>query len=56
MLARIRSAGIHGIQARSVSVEVDVATGLPSFSTVGCVLPYPQKRESNKNLTSEYIR
>ena len=35
MLARIRSAGIHGIQARSVWVEVDVTSGLPSFSTVG---------------------
>ena len=48
MLARIHSAGIHGIQARSVSVEVDVATGLPSFSTVG--LPDSTVRESRDRI------
>ncbi len=48
MLARIRSAGIHGIQARSVWVEVDVTSGLPSFSTVG--LPDSTVRESRDRI------
>src|SRR5947207_3274605 len=44
MLARIMSASLHGIEAATVSVEVDVTTGLPSFTTVG--LPDSAVRES----------
>ena len=35
MLARVRSAAVLGIDAYLVDVEVDIAHGLPSFSTVG---------------------
>lgn len=35
MLARVRSARVFGIEADDVFVEVDVAPGLPSFTTVG---------------------
>jgi magnesium chelatase family protein len=44
MLARMRSATVFGIEADDVFVEVDVAPGLPSFTTVG--LPDPAVRES----------
>jgi magnesium chelatase family protein len=44
MLARIRSAALHGIEVATVSVEVDVASGLPAFATVG--LPDSAVRES----------
>jgi magnesium chelatase family protein len=35
MLARVLSAAVHGIDAYLVSVEADVASGLPNFFTVG---------------------
>ncbi|HET7601343.1 MAG TPA: YifB family Mg chelatase-like AAA ATPase [Gemmatimonadales bacterium] len=35
MLARIRSAALLGIDAYPVEVEVDITSGLPSFTTVG---------------------
>jgi magnesium chelatase family protein len=35
MLAAIRSAAVLGIDAYDVTVEVDVATGLPNWFTVG---------------------
>ncbi|MDD2774030.1 MAG: YifB family Mg chelatase-like AAA ATPase [Elusimicrobiales bacterium] len=35
MLAKIRSVGIKGIDGFPVAVEVDVASGLPTFSIVG---------------------
>ena len=44
MLARVRSASLQGIEAATVSVEVDVTSGLPSFTTVG--LPDSTVRES----------
>ena len=44
MLARVRSATVFGIEADDVFVEVDVAPGLPSFTTVG--LPDASVRES----------
>ncbi len=44
MLARVRSATLFGIEAATVFVEVDVTSGLPSFSTVG--LPDSAVRES----------
>ena len=44
MLARVRSATVFGVEADDVFVEVDVAPGLPSFTTVG--LPDSAVRES----------
>jgi len=44
MLARVRSATLCGIDAVGVWVEVDIARGLPSFTTVG--RPDPAVRES----------
>ena len=35
MFSKVRSAAICGIESRIVSVEVDVANGLPQFSMVG---------------------
>ena len=35
MLAKILSSAVIGIDAYVVEVEVDIARGLPSFSTVG---------------------
>jgi magnesium chelatase family protein len=48
MLARIRSASLLGIEAATVSVEVDVTSGLPSFTTVG--LPDSTVRESRDRI------
>ena len=39
MLARVRSAAVFGIEAADVSVEVDVAPGLPSFTKEGLIYP-----------------
>jgi magnesium chelatase family protein len=44
VLARVRSATLSGVEAATVFVEVDVTTGLPSFTTVG--LPDSTVRES----------
>ena len=35
MLAAVRAAAVVGIDAYDVTVEVDVANGLPSFTLVG---------------------
>src|ERR1043165_7776861 len=35
MLSRIRSAAVLGVEAFAVDVEIDIANGLPSFTTVG---------------------
>ncbi|MGH7320071.1 MAG: YifB family Mg chelatase-like AAA ATPase [Candidatus Rokuibacteriota bacterium] len=48
MLARVLSAGLTGIEAALVRVEVDVTHGLPSFTTVG--LPDPAIRESRERV------
>jgi magnesium chelatase family protein len=44
VLARVRSATLSGIEAATIFVEVDVTSGLPSFTTVG--LPDSTVRES----------
>jgi magnesium chelatase family protein len=44
MLAKVLSSAVYGIDAYVVEVEVDIAHGLPSFSTVG--LPDGAVRES----------
>lgn len=48
MVARTVSAGIRGIEAQVVHVEVDVSRGLPSFDMVG--LPDAGARESKERV------
>jgi magnesium chelatase family protein len=48
VLARVRSAAIHGIEAYPVDVEVDVGRGLPSFAIVG--LPDPAVQEAKERV------
>src|SRR5690606_21407196 len=48
MLASIRSAAVLGVDAYPVDVEVDIASGLPSFATVG--LPQAAVRESRERV------
>jgi magnesium chelatase family protein len=48
MLAKILSSAVIGIDAYVVEVEVDIAKGLPSFSTVG--LPEGAVRESKERV------
>jgi magnesium chelatase family protein len=48
MLAKIHSSAILGIDAYVVEVEVDIAQGLPAFSTVG--LPEGAVRESKERV------
>jgi len=48
MLAKILSSAVIGIDAYVVEVEVDIAQGLPSFSTVG--LPEGAVRESKERV------
>jgi magnesium chelatase family protein len=50
MLARIRAAAVLGIEAYPVDVEVDIANGLPSFSTVG--LPQGAVKESRERVVA----
>jgi len=48
MLAKVLSSAVIGIDAYVVEVEVDIARGLPSFSTVG--LPEGAVRESKERV------
>ena len=50
MLARALSGAVLGIDAYLVTVEVDVASGLPSFSTVG--LPQGAVKEARERVIS----
>ncbi|MEE9613931.1 MAG: YifB family Mg chelatase-like AAA ATPase [Thermodesulfobacteriota bacterium] len=50
MLSKILSSAVIGIDARQVEVEVDLARGLPSFSTVG--LPDNAVKESKDRVRS----
>lgn len=50
MIARVEAAGVLGIDALPVEVEVDVAQGLPSFQIVG--LPDTACRESQVRVLS----
>ena len=50
MLARVHSAATFGIEARVLDVEVDVSSGLPSFTIVG--LPDPSVREARERVRS----
>lgn len=48
VLARVRSAAVHGLQAYPVDVEVDISRGLPSFAIVG--LPDPAVQEARERV------
>ncbi|HWW83142.1 MAG TPA: ATP-binding protein, partial [Vicinamibacterales bacterium] len=50
MLASLRTAGVFGVEAYAVQVEVDVSFGLPGFSMVG--LPDASVRESRDRVRS----
>ena len=50
MLARVLSCALVGIDARIVEVEVDIASGLPTFTTVG--LPETSVKESRERVKS----
>jgi len=50
MLAKIFSASVIGVQARTVDVECDVSPGVPSFDTVG--LPEMSVREARVRVRS----
>ncbi len=50
MLACVRTAAVYGIEACTVSVEVDVSFGLPGFAMVG--LPDASVRESRDRVRS----
>jgi magnesium chelatase family protein len=50
MIAEIRSGAVSGIDGFGVTVEIDLATGLPSFTIVG--LPNAAVRESRERVTS----
>lgn len=50
MLARALSGAVIGIDAYVVEVEIDIASGLPSFTTVG--LPETAVRESRERVKS----
>jgi len=50
VLAHVLSAALHGVGAALVRVEVDVAAGLPAFTTVG--LPDSAVRESRERVRS----
>lgn len=53
MLARIRSASLLGIEALPVEVEVDLATGLPTFATVG--LAQGAVKESRERVSAALV-
>jgi magnesium chelatase family protein len=50
LLARIRSATVLGVDALAVDVEVDIANGLPSFTTVG--LPLGAVKEGRERVAA----
>ncbi len=53
MLANILSSALIGIDAHAVEVEIDIANGLPAFTTVG--LPETAVRESRERVKSAIV-
>ena len=53
MLATVRSAAVQGIDAYEVTVEVDVAFGLPHFAIVG--LPAGAVKESRERVSAALV-
>jgi magnesium chelatase family protein len=50
LLARIRTATVLGVEALAVDVEIDIANGLPSFTTVG--LPLGAVKEGRERIAA----
>ncbi|HJS47527.1 MAG TPA: YifB family Mg chelatase-like AAA ATPase, partial [Gemmatimonadales bacterium] len=50
VLSRVRSAAVLGVEAYLVDVEVDLASGLPAFATVG--LPQAAVKEGRERVTA----
>jgi magnesium chelatase family protein len=50
LLARVLSSAVLGIDAYQVEVEVDITSGLPTFTTVG--LPETAVKESKERVKS----
>src|SRR5271156_2224574 len=50
MLSRIHSVGVRGVQGYPVLVELDLANGLPGYTTVG--LPDSAVKESRERVSS----
>ena len=50
MLARVRSAVVIGVDAHPVEVEIDLSSGLPSFTTVG--LPQSAVKEGRERVAA----
>src|SRR5262245_42649111 len=50
MLARVAAAAVLGIDAYLVDVETDIASGLPTFATVG--LPHGAVKEGRERVNS----
>jgi len=48
MIAKVKSAGLYGIEGYVINVEVDISQGLPSFDIVG--LPDTAVRESRERV------
>ncbi len=53
MLANVLSSALIGIDAHAVEVEIDIANGLPAFTTVG--LPETAVRESRERVKSAIV-
>lgn len=53
MLAAVRSAAVLGIDAYHVTVEVDVAPGLPHWTVVG--LPAGAVKESRERVSAALV-
>src|ERR1700685_1071753 len=53
MLACISSATLHGVDGKSVSVELHVSNGIPSFTVVG--LPDAAVRESRDRVRAALL-
>lgn len=53
MLAKVTSAALLGITAYPVEVEVDIAQGLPQFSTVGLPEGRSRKARTGSNQRSK---
>jgi magnesium chelatase family protein len=54
MLAAVSSAGVLGIDAYQVTVEVDAAAGLPQFTVVG--MPAGSVRESRERVSAALVQ
>jgi hypothetical protein len=52
LLARIRTAAVLGVEALAVDVEIDIANGLPSFTTVG--LPLGAVKEGRERVAAAF--